>query len=113
MLVHWQASAPSPRAPRWWDTARWGLSKQLRRCRLLGPLGRVGRTEGGQEPGTPRSNVNQNRQARDAIREYERRSGKGLTPDQTRQAHEEFGRHSDANYQDLLDILKDTFGDTK
>jgi hypothetical protein len=64
-----------------------------------------------QEKGRPKSNVDQNRQARDAIREFERETGKKLSRDQIRQAHEEFGRHENPDFHHLVDILRDTFSD--
>jgi hypothetical protein len=63
------------------------------------------------DKGRPSSNEAQNKQARDAIREYEQKSGKKLNKDQVREAHEEFQRHPNPGYHDLIDILKDTFGD--
>jgi hypothetical protein len=63
-----------------------------------------------QRAGRPRSNTAQNQQARDAIREYERQSGRRLTRDEITRAHREFGRHADPGYHDLVDIPKDTFG---
>jgi hypothetical protein len=64
-----------------------------------------------QKAGRPKSNVGQNKQARDAVRDYERQTGRKLSRCQLRQAHDEFGRHPNPRYADLIDILKDTFGD--
>ncbi|MGC4069487.1 MAG: hypothetical protein QM784_33505 [Polyangiaceae bacterium] len=66
--------------------------------------------KGAQEKGRPTNNRDHNGQAKDAIREYERQTGRRLVSGEIRQAHNEFGRGSDPNYHDLVEILKDLFG---
>jgi len=79
---------------------------------MMGPGDRRnGDAKGPQDKGRPRSNIAQNNQARDAIRQYEHDTGRELTADQVRQAHDEFGRHGNANYQELIEILRDSFGE--
>jgi len=88
-------------------TEAWAKGKDDATSEAGGNRGSSGKAP--QEAGRPKSNVEQNRQARDAIRDYQRETGKILTRDQMRQAHDEFGKHEDANYHDLVEILKDTF----
>jgi hypothetical protein len=64
-----------------------------------------------QAKGRPKNNREQNDQAKDAIRDYQRQTGRQLSRDQQQEAHRQFGRESNPNYHDLIEILKDTFGE--
>jgi hypothetical protein len=80
---------------------------------IVVPGDSVVRVEGdsSSKTGRPANNATQNRQARDAIKDYEKQTGRRLTKDQVQHAHREFGRHPNPGYRDLVDILKDTFGE--
>jgi RHS repeat-associated protein len=65
----------------------------------------------GEKGGRPSNNQVQNKQAKDAVREYERQTGRKLSRDDLTRAHREFGKAPNPGFDELVDILKDTFGE--